>query len=437
MVGELTPEEKSQRTKRIWRDVRHWLLLACLMFAAKWAFEHTSMGEHFKLATYRFLHQNFIPNRHEGELPVAIVDISNLPIESITIDGHKYEATPRDKLLALIKSIVAQEPAAIGIDIDFSPNQEGYITPGDPQFFQSCLDIRKESKVPIFLGIKRSEIYPSDHWLGAEDYKTLAASIFLPQRDTRKLWKSIKPREDLPPVPTMAAVLAESLQASETRVPTWLRWAVDQFSERQLGPGYSVNEYLVDYTRLDSIEQSRIKTFAPEGIEAQGHLLVNKIVLIGDATLGQAKDTFPVAVRPQPVPGVYMHASGAYTLATSALYELTGKGRWAIDILLTLVIISAITGIRLYLRNKTPADLDTHWLQGAVTILVVIVASLLAIVFVRQTRVLWDDSILVFGGLFLHPRFERVLHGLKTFSKEDVVPIIRRRLFKLPKKEKP
>ncbi len=433
----LTPAEKSERVKKIWRDAGKWALFACVVFVAKWGFEHTPTGEQFRLWNYRFLEQNLIPSRPDDEIPVAIVDISDLEVESTNIDGVTYRATPRDKLLKLIESIVKQEPAAVGIDIDFSPNEQGYITPADPQFFQSCLDIRKESKIPIFLGIRRSQIYPPHHWLGAEDYRELAASIFLPRNDTRKLWKWIKPREDLQSVPTMAARLADSFQSSGTQIPKWMGWAVEQFSERELGPGYSVNEYLVDYSALDRIEQSRLRTFDPAGIEAQRHLLVDKIVLVGDATSGKAVDYFPVSVRPQGVPGVYMHASAAYTLATSALYQLTTKGRWAIDILLSLLIIAPVTAIRLFFAKRTPADVDAHWLEGTFTILVVILTAFLAILFVRQTRLLWDDSILVFAGLLLHPRVERALQRLKTVAREDLAPAIRRRVFKSRREERP
>ncbi len=203
-----------------------------------------------------------------------------------------------------------------------------------------------------------------------------------------------------------------------------------QFSERDLGHGYFVGEYLVDYSSLDSLEATRVRTAEPAGIDAQRHLLENKVVLIGNATLGQATDTFPVSVRQEPVPGVYLHACGAYTLAIAALYELTNRGRWALDVLLSLLILAAITCIRLYFRTRTTSDVDAHFLQGAFTILVIVAAWIVALLFVQTTRVLWDDFPLVTLGLLLHPRVESWLDSIWRFIKSDLAPMLARIIFK-------
>jgi hypothetical protein len=357
--------------------------------------------------------------------------------ETFTFAGKTYDATPRDKLFALIQAIADQKPRSIGVDIDFSAHEgdKGYRTLADPKFFQDRLDIaqRKQHPVPIVLGIRRSQIYAPEYWLGVADYKDLAASIFLPHEDTRKLWSWIKPDKTSAGIRTMSWALAEKLDREEQQIPYGLGWMVHEFSDRDLGHEYFVSEYLVDYSLLDSLELTKVRTTDPAGIRAQAHLLDDKVVLIGRATLGEAKDIFPVAVRPQGIPGVYLHAAGAYTLATAPLYELTEKGRWILDIVLSLVILAAIKVIRLFFVTRTTSAVNAHWLQTVFTILVVGLAWAVGVFFVTTTRVLWDDFPLVTAGLLLHPKVESWFARLGNFINKELRPMLRRII--LPEKK--
>lgn len=423
-------EEKNSRRREIWRDFWKGILVTLLILGAVWWFEHTSSGEQVKAFTYDFLQRKLMSSRRDEDIPVAVVDISDLEVAPVNIDGETYRATPRDELLRLIEAIADQEPVAVGVDIDFSPNEAGYITPHDPQFFQSCLDIGEKKQTPVLLGIRRSQIYPRERWLGVEEYAGLAASVFVPKSDNRKMWEWIKPDEGAEPVPTMSALLAEKLRRSRKKLPPSLSWAAERLSERELGPGYTVGEFLVDYSPLDAIEKMRVRTAEPEGVTAQGHLLENKVVLVGDGTPGKARDMFNVPGRQQPVPGVYLHACAAYTLAGSALYKLTLAGRVVIDLLLSFAVLGAITAIRLYHLNRTPGEVNTHWLQGVLTFVVVLAAIAMGVLFVHVTHVLWDDFILAAAGLLLHPKVDRWLSGGRSFLRDDLRPVIMRRLFK-------
>lgn len=434
MSSQLTSE---QRRKKIWRDVWIWVVLTAVILTLKWGFEHTEFGHDVKLLAHKYILQRLISARGTAPSPITIVDISDLDEECIAYDKATnkadkeiYKATPRDKLWKLIETIAKHNPRAIGVDVDFSLTEKGWVTPGDPDFFESCLDLstRKDYPVPVVLGIYRTQRDEPKHWLGSLDYKDLAASIFLPQKDTRKLWEWIKPTSHT--VPTMSSALAKHISEERPGIPKGLDWAVHQFSQRDLGRGYLVNEYNVDYSALDSMESMRLITIEAAGIEAQGHLLKDKVVLIGNATLGRAMDTFPVPVRREPVTGVYLHASGAYTLAKSPLYELSGKGRLVLDTLLAAIIILAITAIRL----RFHADVNVRWLQGALTIVVVIGALVVGVLLVHITHVLWDDFLLVIAGLLLHRPVERWLSGLRQFVNEDVRPILRKRVLQ-PERE--
>ncbi len=415
----VSPEQKRRRAKRIWHDATVGLLVLFVVLFGKWCLEKTLVGEYLEDSTHKLLQYRLIQTRQPEESPIVIVDITDLESSPIT---------PRHPLLNIIEAVAQQHPRAIGIDIDFSPNENGYISPDDPAFFDQCLMLSKRSNIPIILGIRRSQTFPADHWLGAEEYKELAASIFLPT-ETRKLWSWIQPDPNLPHIRTMAQALTESFQMSGPRVPKTLSWAVHQFSEKDLGGEYRVSEFIVDYSPLQEIERSRIRTIRPEGINAQSHLIQDKIVLIGNATPGETKDSFVVPTRTDPVPGVYLHACGAYTLAVSPLYELTNKGRWALDIALSLFILALITGIRLAFNSVTSSDPDTNWLQKASTFVVVLGAFLVAIIFVRTTRILWDDFTLITLLLILHTRVEVWLRGLWEFVKIDVAAALQRRIF--------
>src|SRR5262249_15941922 len=122
------------------------------------------------------------------------------------------------------------------------------------------------------------------------------------------------------------------------------------------------------------------------------------VVLIGDGSLGKARDIFVIPGRQQPVPGIYLHACAIYTLAMAPLYELTLLGRIVIDVSLLLLILLAITFIR-------PRKVNSARLEDLLTLLVV-VGVILGGMFVRSTCLMWNDFILTLGGLLLHPRLQ-------------------------------
>ena len=111
------------------------MLCIILLLALKLGFEHTGLGKQFEVLGYNFLQRQLL----RESVPVQVVDISDMPISETNIDGKIYEATSRDSLRKIIDAIAAQDAAAIGIDLDFSPDR-GYVTPRDPDFFQYCLD---------------------------------------------------------------------------------------------------------------------------------------------------------------------------------------------------------------------------------------------------------------------------------------------------------
>jgi CHASE2 domain-containing sensor protein len=414
--------------KEILRDLFKGLLFIACVLAIKIAVEQTRLGKQLSLMIYDFLSLSLSADN----VPVTVVDISDLEPENFDVGGRAGRATPREALREIIQAISENNPKAIGVAIDFSPDANGYIHPRDPEFFEFCLDLQRKSGVPVFLGIYRNRSEPAENWLGDKKYQMLAANLLIPN-DSRRMLSEIQVAgertpgrlaEASKPGRAMSVALADSYGQESGGPSIWLQQlresVIDRLSsagfiektfEKRLGPGLTVTEFLVDFSQLDYIEAGTIRTINPEVLRDQIHRrrFAGKVVLIGDATLGKATDLFVVPGRDRPYPGIFLHACAAYTLIEAPLYEVTGRGRLGIDIFFSLAILSAVILIRLYYKNRTAGKGTPHRLQGIFTLLIVIAAMIGAVVFVRATRVMWDDFLLAPVVIVFHPSLERRL----------------------------
>lgn len=419
----------NNHSRKTWRDLLKGLLFIAFVLLIKIGVEHTTFGKHLDLMGYTLLQLELSP----GRVPITIVDISDLEPQEFNLDGKSGKATPRDSLRKMIEAIGEHEPKAIGIDVDFSPDEDGYIHPRDPEFFQFCLDMTNQSGVPVFLGIKRTIAKSPAEWLGGEKYQRLAANILIP-KDSKRMVNVIKVGEEpesvamtheRPPVKAISVALADAYGREPGDSPGWFQSAhesviralqslavVESTSERRLRPGLSVEDFLVDYSPLESIEPLRTINPAVLRDQSQRQRFQDKVVLIGDATLSKATDTFVVPARDQPYPGVFLHACAAYTLIKAPLYEVTGKGRLSIDMLFLLTILLPIVSLRLYCEGRRSEEVATHRLQGVFTLVVVVGAIAVGVFFVRVTRVMWDDFFLALAFLVFHPFIERQVERL-------------------------
>src|SRR2546423_11402677 len=112
---------------------------------------------------------------------VAIVDVTDLPRESDSGVSEGGSAVSRPALLGLMSELIAKtepKPKAIGVDVDFSPDDNGNpITARDYAFFRDCLAVSRASGVPIFLGVHRHAGDRPNKWLGSPEAAELAAGI--------------------------------------------------------------------------------------------------------------------------------------------------------------------------------------------------------------------------------------------------------------------
>lgn len=185
------------------------LVTVLLTSAIKYA-ESTRPGKDAEKWLFANL-QRLLPSFSE-DLPVLVVDTSRIP-------GGKDQVTSREALKQTLTAIVAQRPAGVGVDIDFSPDVDGWQLDDDPKFFDFCLALTKESGVPIYLGVYRTIGENSDTWLGSAKYKGLAAALRA-ENDTMRLPKWIQTRNSEEKLPLMSAALADSYQRSHPTVAT-------------------------------------------------------------------------------------------------------------------------------------------------------------------------------------------------------------------------
>ena len=395
----LPPAQTTSKKRQIGLELLKGVLFIALLAGIKMIVEHTPAGESIERSGYDYLQKQLSSS---DPVPVVVVDFSALEPEEFNVNGQIGIATPRKTLQELITAATEVKARVIAVDIDFSPGPTGYMYPGDPQFFEFCL----RNKVPVVLGISRTESLTPDKWLGNEDYQALAASMIVPN-DTRKMPKWIRVEKDAAHGPTLAAALAERFQQAESRLAKWLHvyQLVEQVSEKELGQDVVVGEFPVDYSPLKTLIDKTFTTANPIVVKDQAHLLRDKIVLFGRGKLSNDGDRFTVEGFGHQVPGVYVHASAAYTLHNARLYELTSGSRLGIDVALSLIVLIGVIAFRYYF------GLEHHLLQIVFTVLVIVLAFIFGVAFVAQTRILWTDFILVLALLILHVPVERKVPG--------------------------
>jgi|GEM_PF-1173076 CHASE2 domain. len=407
--------KKASADKSIGKSIKKifWsgILITLLMVLVKWGLEHTSLYQGGQRAAYEWLQARLSPPHRRNDLPVMIVDIRDLEYMTKEIEGEKYSVTPREKLIPLIEEVAAQQPKVIALDIDFSPHKIGFLDPLDPIYFRKFAALSQVYQVPIFLGVHRSRNRPREFWLGDPEFESLGANVENPD-DNRKMYEWTSDaggRKQLTLCNALASVFPPEAK-TRRRFPAW---AVRQISETQKENGRKAGEFLVDFSALGTLEDTRLKTTKREVVKDQGWTLRDKAVLIGDGSLYDARDSviIPMQGQTKPVPGIYLQAAAAYTLITSPIYEVTAPGRFLLDFGLALIVLGGVIVVRILLRSSGSsfAQLSvTYFFIVLVTVVVVIVGILL----VHITHVLWDDFFFVLLGLWFHPIVELILSPL-------------------------
>jgi CHASE2 domain-containing sensor protein len=351
------------------------LLATLLLLFASWSIEQTAAGRALEVRAYLFLLMG-VPDYTEIPLP-QVFDINQLP-------GSERNPTSRKALQALVTAIAAKHPRAIAIDIDFSPSLDRSMTPDDGAFFEFCREKTLETGIPIFLGINRTrEEKEPKRWLGYSKYSDLAAAGYARNQDPR-LERWVPGHEKAHSLPTIGEALAETYRKTPLEPPKWIRWAIA-----------STDQVLVNYSELHQLMSEAKPISRSSSLNEYTDQLQDRLILLGDVR--NASDKVNVPGQRDPIPGVLVMASLAYTLAMAPFFEFTHAFRFLLDAAISLFLV---VGLYLICRRKSS--------QGPKFLFIVVGVVLVAgFLLVWAAGIVWLDFVLILFALFLHPRVEK------------------------------
>lgn len=382
---------------------------------AKTLCENIEVVKQWEEKTYKFLLERIAAEGSTERPKVLVVDIEEIKPLPLERNGRTDLVTPREPLMKLIQVFADLGARSIGIDIDFSPENGEFVDPKDPKFFDDCLSLSEKTNIPILLGVYRTYRQPYK-WLGDDRYMRLAAVIGVP---------SIKDHDQTPHwirVPngfllrSMSSGLAGvDVNASGTSDPRW-SWARKSTSIVKRGPDIESKETTIDYSPLRWIEAESLPVLNSDAYAKLEDKIKNRMIILGDREPSKG-DMFQTSAGR--LPGVYVHACAANTIATEPLYRLTLLGRFTIDFVLALAIYLFVQ-ISLLVRTlfKRPPAYTENRLSVMFTALVIIFVLLISIVFLKRTRLLWTDFVLVCLVLVVQLAVDIIRSRLRSASAE-------------------
>jgi CHASE2 domain-containing sensor protein len=378
--------------------------------------EHTSGGHRVELFAFELLQGQLSPFNPEEELPVVVVDISDIK------ESKDKEVIDLEKLKEVVRAIAEQKPRAIAIDVVLTPEPdvENQKDPSETnqkklegnyfEFLDFCLQkIKQEKGIPIFLSVGKRTADKPEEWLGSEKYKEMAATLIIPKAETTRIpiWFKASPESEK--LYSLSANLAKAYQ--RVHLPNSFAWAVESAdegfpsTERHLQGNMEYADALVNYSKLEAIQQNKLLTISETSIKEAGEKFSNRMVILGDGTKEKAVDTFIVAGRKETVSGVYLHASAAYTFAREPMYEFKFLVRLFLDLFLTGLIILIVAFAR-YQHLGERKVFNWRKRQNWLILIFLLGICVLAFLLVRFTGILWLDFLLVMLALWLHPKVE-------------------------------
>lgn len=402
--------------REIWTSFRVSFAITTLLIGVNWYVGRKDFGKLVESMTYDLLQHHLSSGVSSKDLKVVVLDISGIQMRP-TLGARPWLVTERMPLESVVDSLLAnpsKRPSAIGLDVDFSPDVNGYAYPDDPVLLGKLLN----SGIPIRVGVNGSLALGPRKWLVEDKYMDLASCVIVPKSEQGQSarympeWIVVKYPAgtfggDEGRCPSMGVELAGK---TITPVGSWLAPFVRSSRQNESGgKRLSPTEFLVDYSQLQALIDSTKEAYDPDAGAPIDVDVAGKIVL-----LGRTKDTgdmFTVPGSPErSYPGVYLHACAALTvLEDYPLYELTWPGRILLDLSIFLVIFGPLLLHRLW-RNKRGREVVIgHRAAGYLSCFMALVVSIFAVGFVRKTHLMWDDFILVVIAVLVHTPLEHNL----------------------------
>lgn len=410
------------------------LLVVALLVAAKTQLESTTPGRWLITRGYEWLHSFVVTYDPKEDLPVIVLDISNLKPAA---DG----TTSAKSLRSIVEALVESGAKAIAIDVDFSPRLDsleptktGARSEGDEDFFNFLHEQRKQG-VPIFVGAHNVGV-ESKTWLGTEANKDLAANMALFENDSDstevQAWRECDGYDRLN---SISRALAEAYN-KRPALPEGLNRLLINYDDPEMVKSLQLKDKagnsvvchqaftLVNYGKLELIEKLAQQTVDRNSImmarDTEGQSkFKNKLVLIGNGQRDQSYDRYSVIGRSGPNEtraGVFIHAIATYTLVGDPVYRFK---HWFAILLDSLLGAGVVIGV--FVARKRPFQWNGRSFfpsEGLFVLIAIVTVFVLGVILVRVFHVLWLDFWLVLLALLLHSKVQEVLgHILGSFSR--------------------
>jgi predicted Ser/Thr protein kinase len=343
--------------------------------------------------------------------------------------------TDRALLDTLIRKLDLMQVRAIGIDVDFSPLDDGRpVTPDDWNYFHDWAQLAKDSGLEIRLGVYRRATDSPAHWLGRPEFAQLAAGIAIPSDDPEYNFSSIKTPEGEKDPNMVLTPMAVALYKASGGKPVPNRIIQSDENDGSLDTARYRVDYsdsmmrllaaqTVDYSRpedLDTAEKARALTFR------------GKVILIGDFSVPGDHFCRPFSITP--TPGVVAHAASLVTLRQGGLQDIASAAEAGLDfaaVALASLLLCGLHYWRSRLRHDSPAvraaaaATPGHSQATVITLAAETVASdanqkpdvidtfyciiaavaigAAGLMIVRANRVFWPEFLWISAALLIHP----------------------------------
>lgn len=410
---------------RFWGRVAMGMTMAvlALLFNA-FLIEKSAPYGAFRLWAYGHIQRSLRPDPALAEPPVQIVDIAEIE----TVDGPGVApggpAVSRRELLKTLRLLVRARPLGIGIDVDFSPDENGNpITMDDADFFVDVARMSKETGVPIKLGVHRKASDRDAAWLGNLDFVRMAGGLGIGNEELQAEAAEMKvgvpsvlrmlcwtKTAENQPLPSLAYALAEPhVRGEDTQ-----GWAIESRSEFSPRDPLHTEGFLVSYRLLDSFLGTNIGV--KEVASAPQESFAKRFVLLGDVRRNEelppgaaGDDLFRVPGREGFYSGVLLHGCAVDTLVNTPLKQWTHSGRIALDLGLALVGLLTVELLKWAIYGRRGIEAAKPTVEWAVTLSTAAVILAVSTVFASSIRLIWDDALYVALSMVLHTGLEQKL----------------------------
>ena len=394
------------------------LAVTLALVCAKTLLERTSAGEWVERETRAHLFALMWPFRDDEAVPV-VLDMDPADMGRPAGPDGRPTPTSRAVLRQMLQALAPLSPRAVGIDVDFAGDSQGFIGDDDATFFEFCLDF--DRRIPLRLGVYRSIPRHDGRWLEVDRYRRLAASLFVRDSESGLLPVAVKADNTAPALLNLGAALATSVRTrawdplSLGSEGGWLRrFAFEELVERrlELDPSDLViqtREAPVNYALVHQIARETIPDVPPADLARFASRIRGRIVLIGRMDGAPDRFVIPGDTHASQA-GVLLHAAQAYTLTSDPVYEFSTAFRTLLDLALPVAIMTVVIAVRR--RSARMSEARAHVLERRVILGAAVLVCTCAITLLVLWHIFWLDFVLVMLFLALHRHVEAWAHGV-------------------------